>query len=287
MGRRSGRGLRANPKIGIVPPPFEGLAAIMPDTAIFVPGLLAGRHAVVTGGGTGIGFAIAQELGALGARLTIAARDSARLDAAADRLRAAGCEVAARTLNIRDNDAVVAFFDALTADGLPDILVNNAGGQFAAEPLAISPNGFRAVVDLNLQGTWQVTRAWAERRIAAGEGGSIVNIVLSTQHGAPMMMHSAAARAGVENMTKSLAFAWGPKGITVNAIAPGTIDTEALDNYGRDEMIAWGKRLPVPRIGDPREVALAVAYLVSPAGAYVTGTTIIVDGGQHLMGADR
>jgi NAD(P)-dependent dehydrogenase (short-subunit alcohol dehydrogenase family) len=260
----------------------------MPDRAIFAPGLFAGRYALVTGGGTGIGFAIARELGALGARIVIAARNLERLEAAAAELRAAGIEAGALPLNIRDNDAVVAFFERLGAsDRFPDILINNAGGQFAAEPLAISANGFRAVVDLNLQGTWQVTRAFAERLIGAGTPGTIVNIVLSTQHGAPMMMHSAAARAGVENMTKSLAFAWGPRGITLNAIAPGTIDTEALDAYGRDAMEAWGRRLPVPRLGVPDDIAWAAAYLCSPAGRYVTGTTIVVDGGQHLMGADR
>jgi NAD(P)-dependent dehydrogenase (short-subunit alcohol dehydrogenase family) len=260
----------------------------MPASEIFAPGLLAGRRALVTGGGTGIGLAIARELGRLGAGVTIAARNLERIEAAAAELRAAGAAADAHAVNIRKEDEVAALFDSLAEAGvLPDILVNNAGGQFAAEPLAITPNGFRAVVDLNLQGTWHMIRAFAERLIAAGRPGAIVNIVLSTQNGSAMMMHSAAARAAVENMTKSLAFVWGPKGITVNSVAPGTIDTEALDQYGRDEMMAWGKRLPVPRIGGPEEVAWAVVYLCSPAGRYVTGTTITVDGGQHLMGLDR
>jgi NAD(P)-dependent dehydrogenase (short-subunit alcohol dehydrogenase family) len=255
---------------------------------IFVPGLLAGRHALVTGGGTGIGLAIARELGALGAAVTLAARTGDRLEAAARDLSAAGIAAKARTLNIRKDEEVVALFDALAAAGdMPDILINNAGGQFTADPLDITPNGFRAVVDLNLQGTWQMIRAFAERLIPTGRKGCIVNIVLSTFEGAPMMMHSAAARAGVVNMTKSLAFAWGPKGITLNSIAPGTIDTEALDAYGRDAMVAWGRRLPVARLGRADEIAWAAAYLCSPAGDYMTGTTLIVDGGQHLMGADR
>jgi NAD(P)-dependent dehydrogenase (short-subunit alcohol dehydrogenase family) len=260
----------------------------MPTSDMFIPGLLAGRRALVTGGGTGLGLAIAREFGRLGAALTIAARNLERLEAAAAELRAAGAAARAHAVNIRKEDEVAALFERLAADGnLPDILVNNAGGQFAAEPLDITPNGFRAVVDLNLQGTWHMTRAFAERLIAAGRPGAIVNIVLSTQSGSAMMMHSAAARAGVENMTRSLAFAWGPKGITVNAIAPGTIDTEALDQYGRTEMEEWGRRLPVPRMGTPEEVAWATAFLCSPAGRYITGTTIIVDGGQHLMGLDR
>ena len=260
----------------------------MPASDIFAPGLLAGRHALVTGGGTGIGFAIAQELARLGAGVTIAARNAERLEKAAADLRASGAAADARTVNIRNDGEVAALFDAMDQAGtVPDILVNNAGGQFAADPLAITANGFRAVVDLNLQGTWHVTRAFAERLVGTGRPGSIVNIVLSTHSGSQMMMHSAAARAGVENMTKSLAFAWGPKGITVNSVAPGTIDTAALDNYGRDVMLAWGERLPVPRIGEADEIAWAVAFLCSPAGRYITGTTIIVDGGQHLMGLDR
>ncbi len=260
----------------------------MPGSEIFTPGLLAGRHALVTGGGTGIGLAIAHELARLGAGVTVAARNAERLEKAATDLRATGAAAFARTVNIRNETEVAALFDAMAGAGtVPDILVNNAGGQFAAEPLAISANGFRAVIDLNLHGTWHVTREFAQRLIDAGRPGSIVNIVLSTQGGSAMMMHSAAARAGVENMTKSLAFAWGPKGITVNAVAPGTIDTAALDNYGRDEMLAWGKRLPVPRIGEADEVAWAVAFLCSPAGRYITGTTVVVDGGQHLMGLDR
>lgn len=260
----------------------------MPSSDIFAPGLFAGRRALVTGGGTGIGFAIARELGRLGAAVTIAARDLARLEKAAVSLRAHGIDTEARALNIRKDDEVVALFESLQQAGrLPDILINNAGGQFAADPLAITPNGFRAVVDLNLQGTWHVTRAFAERAIAEGISGSIVNIVLSTQNGSAMMMHSAAARAGVENMTRSLAFSWGPKGITVNSIAPGTIDTDALDLYGREAMVEWGTRLPVPRLGTPEEIAWAAAYLCSPAGRYITGTTVIVDGGQHLMGLDR
>lgn len=131
----------------------------MPSSDIFAPGLFAGRRALVTGGGTGIGFAIARELGRLGAAVTIAARDLARLEKAAVSLRAHGIDTEARALNIRKDDEVVALFESLQQAGrLPDILINNAGGQFAADPLAITPNGFRAVVDLNLQGTWHVTR---------------------------------------------------------------------------------------------------------------------------------
>lgn len=257
----------------------------MSDATLFAPGLFAGRSAFVTGGGTGIGFAVARELGRLGARVVIAARDEARLNEAAQALRDEGIDAAAQPLNIRDEAQVASVFDGLQADrAWPDILVNNAGGQFAADPLEISPNGFRAVVDLNLTGTWLVTQAWGERTIAAGRSGKVISIVLSLENGLPDMVHAGAARAGVINMTKSLAVAWGPKGVTVNCIAPGSIDTPALANYDGAEVEAWVTRLPVKRMGRAEEVAQSVAFLASPAGDYVTGITLLLDGGEHLMG---
>jgi NAD(P)-dependent dehydrogenase (short-subunit alcohol dehydrogenase family) len=252
---------------------------------IFRPGLLAGRTALVTGGGTGIGLAIAHELGALGARVTIAARDADRLRQAAAGLKQAGIEARAETVNIRKEGEVGALLDRLQeAHWLPDILVNNAGGQFNADPLAITANGFRAVVDLNLNGTWHMTKAVGERLVTTGSPGRIVNIVLSLFQGLPGSAHAGAARAGVINLTKSLALAWAKHGITVNAVAPGTIDTPALAQYDRAEMEADIQRLPVKRLGRPEEVAQLVAFLVSPAGDYMTGTTLILDGGEHLIG---
>lgn len=258
----------------------------MDPPSIFAPGLLAGRTALVTGGGTGIGLAIAGELGRLGARVVLAARTLERLDEAAAGLRAAGIAAEAERVNIRAEGEVEALFDRLAGRGLAiDFLVNNAGGQFAAEALDITPNGFRAVVDLNLTGTWLMTRAFAARAIAAGRGGRVVNIVLSLFTGLPHMAHAGAARAGVINLTKSLATAWGRHGIAVNCVAPGTIDTPALAQYDRAAMEAEIRRLPIKRIGRPEEIAFAVAYLLSPAGDYVTGTTLVVDGGEHLIGA--
>jgi NAD(P)-dependent dehydrogenase (short-subunit alcohol dehydrogenase family) len=254
-------------------------------SAIFREGLLAGRTALVTGGGTGIGFSIARELGGLGARVTIAARNAERLVAAATELAQAGIAARAETVNIRKEDEVAALMDRLAAAGWrPDILVNNAGGQFHAEPFAISANGFRAVVDLNLNGTWHMTKAFAERLVAAGQGGKVVNIVLSLFQGLPGAAHAGAARAGVVNLTKSLALAWARHGITVNAVAPGTIDTSALAQYDAAEIDADIRRLPIKRLGRAQEVAQAVAFLVSPAGDYMTGTTLVLDGGEHLIG---
>lgn len=255
----------------------------MSDDPIYVPGLFQGRSALITGGGTGIGFAIARELGELGAKVILAARTVERLAEAAAELKAAGVEADHHPVNIRKEDEVEALFEAVVArHGLPDILVNNAGGQFAAPALEISANGFRAVVDLNLSGTWHMSRAFATRAVAQGRGGKIVNIVLSLESGTPGMAHAGAARAGVVNMTKSLAVEWGRHGIRVNAVAPGTIDTPALDHYDRGGLEAAVEKLPVARMGTAREVALAVAYLASPAGDYITGTTLTIDGGSHL-----
>ncbi len=260
----------------------------MSDDAIFRPGLLDGRAALITGGGSGIGLAVARELGGLGARVVIAARGAERLEGAAEGLRAAGIDAIARTVNIRDETEVAALFDAIAdSHGLPDLLVNNAGGQFAADALDISANGFRAVVDLNLNGTWHMSSAYARRAVEAGRAGRIVNIVLVTAGPKPGNAHGAAARAGIIHLTKTLAFEWARHGIAVNAIAPGTIETEGLDQYNPADIDAAIRRLPIKRFGTPREVALMVAYLASPAGDFITGTTLDVDGGAHLVGPAR
>jgi len=253
---------------------------------IFVPGLFKGRHAFITGGGTGIGLAIAAELGRLGAKVTIAARNEERLAKAADDLKSAGIDAAWYGLNIRDVDAVERVWDQFVEQrGLPDFLVNNAGGQFGAKALDISPNGFRAVMDLNVQGNWQMSSAFAHRLIAAGKPGRIINIVFAHTQAMLFFAHAAAARAASVNLTQTLALEWGEHGILVNAVGPGPIDTAAVEQY-EDEMS--GSRLvhkmPVPRWGEPHEVAWAVAFLLSPAGDWITGIMLPIDGGAQLAG---
>lgn len=254
-------------------------------TEVFAPNLFAGRHVLVTGGATGIGFAVAEELGRLGARITIASRNEDRLKDAAARLRAGGIDADGRKLNIRDVAEVESFFAGLAAArGLPDALINNAGGQFSAPALDTSANGFRSVVDLNLQGPWQMCSAFAKALIAADKPGRIVNIVFAHIGAMPDFAPAAAARAAMVNLTKTLALEWGRHRILVNAIGPGTIETEALSQYANKE--DWRRdlrRQPVPRFGLPRDVALAVAYLLSPAGDFVTGTLLRVDGGESLL----
>jgi len=256
------------------------------EQPIFAPNLLAGKLALVTGGGTGIGFATARELGSLGARIVIAARDFERLEKAVVELRAEGIEAHAHAVNIRDENQVAALFDAVVDQhALPDILVNNAGGQFEAPAVEISANGFRAVVDLNLNGTWHMCSAFGRRLLEAGKPGDIVNIAIVVNNGAPGYAHAAAARAGVINLTKTLAREWGRSGIRINAISGGTIDTPGLEQYDRASLDAAIAKLPINRAGTAREMALAVVYLVSPAGAYTTGSTLDVDGGEHMGGA--
>jgi len=252
-------------------------------TTVFANGLFEGKTALVTGGATGIGFAIAELLGSLGASIVIASRNAERLAAASANLTELGVANEWHGVDIRNDTQVGNFFETLTQRGhFPEILVNNAGGQFAAPALRISPNGFRAVVDLNLTGTWNMSKSFAAGRIAQGGGGRVINIVLSIESGSPGYAHAAAARAGVINLTKTLAAEWASHGLTVNAVAPGTVRTSGLDQYDPAAIAAAVQSLPIKRMGEPLEVAQAVAFLASPAGDYITGTVLFLDGGKQL-----
>jgi NAD(P)-dependent dehydrogenase (short-subunit alcohol dehydrogenase family) len=254
---------------------------------LFTPDLFKSRHILVTGGGTGIGFGIAREFGLLGARVTIASRNEAVLADATRSLRSDGTDAAHRTLNIRDESQVGALFESFEQGGqLPDFLINNAGGQFVAPALDISPNGFRAVMDLNVQGTWNMCSAFARSNIAKGRVGKIVNLVFP--HTGPMkdLAHAAAARAAVVNLTRTLALEWGQHGIHVNAVGVGYFETTGLKSYD-DAYVAEQnqliKRQPIPRMGETHEIARLVCFLCSPAGDYMTGVVIPVDGGGALV----
>ena len=253
--------------------------------SIFRPGLFDEHVILVTGGGTGIGRCIAHELASLGATAVIAGRREAPLQQVVEEIGAVGGRVEAVTLNIRDREAV----DAVVAGvverhGRLDGVVNNAGGQFPVQAGELAPKGWNAVVDTNLNGTWWVTQA-AFREALREHGGAIVNMVADVWAGAPGMVHTGAARAGVMNMTVTLAAEWASHGVRVNAVAPGPILTgglatypEAIQRRALDEVCVT----PPARLGTESEVSSAVVYLLSPAAAYVSGEVMKVDGATSV-----
>jgi NAD(P)-dependent dehydrogenase (short-subunit alcohol dehydrogenase family) len=259
---------------------------------IFAPGIFAGTTALVTGGGTGIGRETALGFARAGADVVIASRDPEHLASTADEIRAMGVRCLAHPVNIRDVESVEALRGAVVDEfGGIDALVNNAGGQFPAEPSGISDNGWRAVIDLNLNGTWNMVSRFAPVLVERG-GGSIVNIVhLYSFERAGPFVHSGAARAGVVQMSYTLAQTLGRANVRVNAIAPGTIDTLGMQTNEADviqelEGLAdlvgeVAANIPAGRLGEPDEVAAAVLFLCSPAGRWINGVALRVDGGEY------
>ena len=259
-----------------------------PAVLVFAPNIFADQVAVITGGGTGLGREVALSLASLGARVVIAGRTAEKLTDVAAQIEAIGGTCLAIPTNIRELEQVDALRDQVYERfGQVDCLINNAGGQFPALPTDISDNGWRAVVDLNLNGTWNMTNRFMSPMAAAGSG-AIVNVVhtFSFERGAPMFAHSGAARAGVVNLVKSLAPYLMRKGVTINAFAPGVFATPGmvgaeLETVGRteasftDELVAEGTTV---RLGTVDEMAAMVLFLCSPAARYVSGATIIADG---------
>jgi citronellol/citronellal dehydrogenase len=186
------------------------------------------------------------------------------------------------TLDIREEEAVDAFFDGvLERHGRLDVLVNNAGGQFLSPAEAISPKGFRTVVELNVTGTWLMSHAAATKAFIPAGGGKILSVTLSPHNGMPGMVHSGAARAAVENMMRTLSIEWARFGVTTCAIAAGQFATETLlTKYPREVVAQVAHSIPVGRTGRPEEVAWLLAYLASPAGDFFSGTTITIDGAR-------
>ncbi len=253
--------------------------------SIFRDDLFAGKTIIVSGGGTGIGRATARELAALGATVIICSRSPEHLEPARAEIAAAGGRVDALACNIRDPEAVEAFFAAvIERHGQFDGLVNNAGGQFLTPAEAITPKGWHAVVETNLTGTFYMTRAAFTHSLRA-HGGAIVSIVMENWRGFPGMAHSGAARAGVMNLTQSLALEWAPYGVRVNAVAPGIINSSGLAHYGpavAAQLDQIAKEVPAGRMGTESEVAAAIIYLLSPAAAFISGATLKVDGAGSL-----
>ncbi len=245
----------------------------------------AGLVAVVTGGGSGIGRATALELARTGAAVAICGRREEPLADARSAIEAAGGECLAHVADVREPDQVAAFADAvLERFGRVDVVVNNAGGQFAAAPEQISLKGWRAVHRLNVDAVWDVTRTFAERSMIPRRSGLVVFIGFSPRRGMPFMVHSSAARAALENLAGGLAIEWSRFGIRAVCVACGAIDTDGFRAYGPAWIEEATRTVPLGRLGRPEEVAAVIAFLASPGGAYVTGTTVVVDGGVDAWG---
>jgi citronellol/citronellal dehydrogenase len=248
--------------------------------------LMQDQVCLVTGGGSGIGLATARELLELGAHVVLCGRKPERLSAAAETLRALGRgQVMTEPCDIREPAEVTRLVDAVLARfARIDVLVNNAGGQFPSPAEAITPKGWEAVVRNNLNGTFYMTREVATRALIPQRGGAVVNVIANILRGFPAMAHTGAARAGVENLTMTLAVEWAAYDVRVNAVAPGVIASDGLKQYPPDVVAAYRKRTPQKRFGAVEEVSHAVVYLASPAALFITGTTLRIDGGASLWG---
>jgi NAD(P)-dependent dehydrogenase (short-subunit alcohol dehydrogenase family) len=258
---------------------------------MFEPGLLKGEAAVITGGGSGLGFAIARRLSELGAATFLIGRRAERLERAAAAIAEAHGDCAFAACDVRDWAAVESAMAAAEERfGRATILINNAAGNFLARTESISPNAFASVVGIVLHGTFHCTLALGRRWIAAGRRGSIVNIVATYgETGSGFVVPSACAKAGVLAMTRSLAVEWARYGVRVNAVAPGPFPTEG----------AWSRLLPtmdleerakaahpMKRFGRHAELTNLIAYLVSPSAEYINGECVTIDGGARLCGAN-
>jgi citronellol/citronellal dehydrogenase len=249
---------------------------------VFRDGLLEGMVCVVSGAGTGLGRETALEMVRLGATVVGCGRRPEPLAETAALAAALPGTFGHEVLDIREEDAVDAFFDGLLErHGRLDVLVNNAGGQFLSPAEAISPKGFRTVIELNVTGTWLMSHAAATKAFIPGGGGKILSVTLSPHNGMPGMVHSGAARAAVENMMRTLAIEWSRFGVTTCAIAAGQFATETLlTKYPPELVERVAYSIPLGRTGRPEEIAWLLAYLASPAGDFYSGTTITIDGGR-------
>ena len=254
----------------------------MSGSKIFTAGLLEGLVCVVSGGGTGLGRASAIELARLGAAVDVCGRRAEPLAETVAAIEAAGGSAHATPMDIRDDEAVDSLFDAvLERRGRVDLLVNNAGGQFLSPAEAISPKGFRTVIELNVTGTWLMTHAAATKAFIPQGGGKVLSVTLSPHNGMPGMVHSGAARAAVENMTRTLAVEWARFGIRLCALAAGQFDTETLrTKYPEEVTRNVATSVPLGRLGTEEEMAWLVAFLASPAGDFHSGAVITIDGAR-------
>jgi citronellol/citronellal dehydrogenase len=251
---------------------------------MFAQNLLKDKILLVTGGRSGIGYNIAANCLRYGATVYISSRNNSKLEAAATELSELGdcrflsCDIR----NIHQVETLAEYIQKHS--GKLDILVNNAGGQFPSAAEEISPNGWNAVINNNLNGTWHVTQTMAKHFFIPQTSGNIINIIANIYRGFPGMVHTGAARAGVDNLSKTLAVEWSKYGININAIAPGVIRSTGLKQYPPDLLKGVSDRIPLKRLGETQEVADLATFLMSPMATYITGETVYIDGGQRLWG---
>ncbi len=262
--------------IGLPAPPAVGASALPSGT-------YDGVCVFVTGGGTGLGKAIAAEFARLGASLVIASRKPEHLEAARAAMAEIGADAIAVACDIREPDSISAAFDAAEERfGLPQVLINNAAANFPVPAEDMSPNAWRTVVDITLNGTFFCSREFGRRHLAVGAPGSIVNIGASyAWTGGPGFVHSAAAKAGVKNLTESLAVEWGPYGIQVNALVPGLFPHEDMTDDITGNLSRTSDKdicQPALRVGQRQELGWAATFLASPYARFISGHTLVVDG---------
>lgn len=250
------------------------------SSQLFRDGILDGQVCLVSGGGSGFGRAIALELSALGATVVVCGRRREPLDETVALAAEGRCFAA--TCDIREEDQVDALVDAVVAEhGRIDLLVNNAGGQFLTPAEEITPKGFRTVTRLNVDGTWLMTHAVATKAMIPQRSGKVVAITLTPHTGLPGMAHSSAARAAVENLMRVLSIEWARFGIRLNAIAAGHFATDTfMAKYPKPMVDGAAATIPLGRLGRSEEIAWLVAYLASPAGDYIDGSVLTVDGAR-------
>ena len=261
-----------------------GLPAPPPLGASALPaGTFDGEAVFITGAGTGLGKAIAVEFARLGASIVVASRKPEHLDAGAAAIREVGADVITAQCDIRDAEEVAAAFDTATdAFGLPGVLVNNAAANFPSPAEELSPNAWRTVVDITLNGTFLCAREFARRHLAAGSPASILNVGASyAWTGGPGFAHSAAAKAGVKNLVETLAVEWGPAGIRVNGLVPGLFPHEDMTDDIRGSLDRTHDKdpcQPALRVGERQELGWAATFLASPYARFISGHTLVVDG---------